>query len=394
MTPTVQPAGDVPRVALLTNAPAPYRTEFLNDLASRCHLLVVFDTEREPDREWMIDTSDFRFDWVVSRGLMVSRPLVRQRRFERRVLHVPVNTLGILERFRPDIVVSGELGVRTMWAALSCLRRSRHLIVWWEGVPNTDGSGRLRTLRRTMLLRRASRVWATGLESARSLASYGVSRERVDLGMTAIDTLWWRGAVDEQRAVGREETRRELALRGAVLLFVGRLDSRKGIPELLAAFSALDELHDVPPWSVLIVGSGPLGADVDRWAGAHPEIRVGRTGFVQPASLPRFYAAADIFVLASLEDPWGAVCMEALVAGLPQVTSSKVGSALDLVTSLDIGDIVDPHDAQSFARRLADRIREAPTLVPATVRTETAEHWSSRATAARAMASLCACLKA
>lgn len=121
---------------------------------------------------------------------------------------------------------------------------------------------------------------------------------------------------------------------------------------------------------------------------------MGRTGFVQPASLPRFYAAADIFVLASLEDPWGAVCMEALVAGLPQVTSSKVGSALDLVTSLDIGDIVDPHDAQSFARRLADRIREAPTLVPATVRTETAEHWSSRATAARAMASLCACLKA
>lgn len=202
MTPTVQPAGDVPRVALLTNAPAPYRTEFLNDLASRCHLLVVFDTEREPDREWMIDTSDFRFDWVVSRGLMVSRPLVRQRRFERRVLHVPVNTLGILERFRPDIVVSGELGVRTMWAALSCLRRSRHLIVWWEGVPNTDGSGRLRTLRRTMLLRRASRVWATGLESARSLASYDVSRERVDLGMTAIDTLWWRGAVDEQRAMG------------------------------------------------------------------------------------------------------------------------------------------------------------------------------------------------
>lgn len=61
-----------PRVALLTNAPAPYRTEFFNELARRCNLLVVFDTRREPDREWVIEESDFAFDWRVSRGLEIS----------------------------------------------------------------------------------------------------------------------------------------------------------------------------------------------------------------------------------------------------------------------------------------------------------------------------------
>jgi len=35
-------------VALLTNAPAPYRTPFFNELAMRCRLLVIFDTLSQP----------------------------------------------------------------------------------------------------------------------------------------------------------------------------------------------------------------------------------------------------------------------------------------------------------------------------------------------------------
>ena len=104
----------VPRVALLTNAPAPYRTAFYNELGKRCHLLVAFDTKREPDRAWLINESDFDFDWRVTRGFMVTRPRMG-RMVNRRVLQVPLNTLAILERFRPDVVVSDELGVRTMW---------------------------------------------------------------------------------------------------------------------------------------------------------------------------------------------------------------------------------------------------------------------------------------
>ena len=383
-----------PRVALLTNAPAPYRTEFFNELARRCNLLVVFDTRREPDREWVIEESDFAFDWRVSRGLEMSRPRLPRRRFDQRVLHVPLNTVAILERFRPDVVVSGELGVRTTWAALYCLVRRRHLIAWWEGVPNSDGSGWFCTLRRRVLLRRASRCWGNGVESARSLARYGVARERVDLGMTAIDTGFWRRAVDDQRSSVRAKVREELALQGAVMLFVGSLDSRKGVPELLEALTALARMPEVPSWSMLFVGSGPLAPDVDRWAIAHPEVTVVRTGFVQPASMPKYYAAADIFVLASLQDPWGAVCLEALVAGVPQVTSSRVGAALDVVVSSEIGDVIDPSDPAGFALRLACRIRQAPTLVPDSARDEASAKWSPTGAATRATVAIRACLRA
>src|SRR5580704_1737755 len=43
LVPTERAREGVPRVALLTNAPAPYRIEFTNELARRCSILVVFD---------------------------------------------------------------------------------------------------------------------------------------------------------------------------------------------------------------------------------------------------------------------------------------------------------------------------------------------------------------
>ena len=181
--------------------------------------------------------------------------------------------------------------------------------------------------------------------------------------MTGIDTVAWKLAVDDQRASFRAQVRTELALRGAVLLFVGRLEPIKGLAELLSALSALAAIPDMPPWSMLCVGSGPSSKKVVQWAAAHPEITVVLTGFVQPEALPRYYAAADVFVLPSLEEPWGLVCLEALVAGLPQVTSSMAGSAPDLITSREIGDIIDPRDTQVFAERLANRIRQAPVIV-------------------------------
>jgi glycosyltransferase involved in cell wall biosynthesis len=212
------------------------------------------------------------------------------------------------------------------------------------------------------------------------------------LGMTGIDTASWRKAVDHQRALARDQVRSELVLQGAVLLFVGSLDRRKGVPELLAALNVLADIPDLPPWSVLLVGEGPLGDYIDRWAGAHPEAHVVRTGFVQPRVIPKYYAAADIFVLASLEEPWGVVCLEALIAGLPQVTSSMVGSAADLVISSDIGDIIDPRDAQAFGQRLAHRIRLAPSLVPESARTDASMTWSPAAAASRGLTAIRACV--
>jgi glycosyltransferase involved in cell wall biosynthesis len=379
------------RVALLTNAPAPYRTELFNELAERCGLLVIFDTKREPDRSWDIDEARFRFDWRISRGLMLRRPHLG--RFSYRVLHVPLNTPAILFRFRPDVVVAAELGARAMWAALYCRMFGRPLIIWWEGTPNSDSTGRLRTFIRRRLLKRSSRVWGNGIESAQSLVRYGVPSDCIDLGITGINTRAWMTAVDNERASAAKQVRTDHSLKGAILLFVGDLVPRKGISEMLAALTILAELPDVPDWSLLCVGAGPMESEIDRWGAAQRDIPVARTGFVQPSLVAQYYGAGDVFVMPSLLDPWPLVCLEALVAGLPQVTSSMVGSAVDIITSSEIGDIVDPRDAHTFAERLASRIREAPALVPSQSRVRAMQEWSPEAAASRSAVSARRCLR-
>jgi glycosyltransferase involved in cell wall biosynthesis len=54
-------------------------------------------------------------------------------------------------------------------------------------------------------------------------------------------------------------------------------------------------------------------------------------GFTNQDRLPQTYAAADIFVFPSEEEPWGLVVNEAMCVGLPIIATSDVGCASDLV---------------------------------------------------------------
>ncbi|MGO9874301.1 MAG: glycosyltransferase family 4 protein [Acidimicrobiia bacterium] len=376
-------------VALLTNAPAPYRTPFFNELAKKCDLLVVFDTLRGPGREWEVDEGEFEFRWAVTRALPFYDRLVARGSIERRIPHIPVNVISLLERDQPDVVVSLEFGARTAEAALFCRLRKRPLIVWWEGTPHTErnASALKRALRRT-LLRQVTRAWGNGKESARSLTSYGLANSRIDLGMTGVDTTRWRRGVDHERDTTRTALREQLGLRGVVLLFVGRLTALKGVRDLLAALTLLADDRDLPAWSALFVGSGSLTHEVADWARRHPAVHVAMTGFVQPRDLAQYYAAADLFVMPSLIDRWSLVCLEAVAAGLPQVTSSLAGAAVDLVTSSEIGVVVDPRDAISLAGHLGQRIWLGPQRVPEAYRESVVAKWSPSSMAERAISSL------
>lgn len=206
--------------------------------------------------------------------------------------------------------------------------------------------------------------------------------------MTGIDTVRWSRDIEEARVAARPSVREQLGLRGTIILFVGTFTPRKGISELLSALSLVAADPDLPPWSALFVGSGALTQDIKEWAHLHPAVPVGLTGFVQPSQLADYYAAADLFVMPSVEDVWGLVCLEALAAGIPQVTSRFAGAAADLVRSSEIGDVVDPRDPRSLSHHLADRIRIGPQQVPEAIRERTLEVWSTTAMAERAVQSI------
>jgi glycosyltransferase involved in cell wall biosynthesis len=230
-------------------------------------------------------------------------------------------------------------------------------------------------------------LWGNGEESVRSLKAYGVPRSRIDLGMGGMDTMRWRREVEDGRGAARSALRKQFRLEGTVILFVGDLIALKGIKELLSALSILAADHDLPPWSVLFVGWGPLAQEIHIWTESHLTVPVALAGFVQPRELAKYYAAADLFAMPSLFDQWGFVCLEALVAGIPQVTSLFAGAAA-LITSREIGSVVDPRDSRSLANHLGDQIRMGPQRVPEVLCDRAMTQWSVVSMVDRAISSV------
>lgn len=106
------------------------------------------------------------------------------------------------------------------------------------------------------------------------------------------------------------------------LLAVGSVVPRKGYDILL---DALDACHDLD-WQLTIAGSLERAPDHARALLARASDRIHFAGEVTSEALEGLYAGADLFVMSSHYEGYGMVLGEAMVRGLPIVTTD--GGAL------------------------------------------------------------------
>ena len=108
------------------------------------------------------------------------------------------------------------------------------------------------------------------------------------------------------------------------VLFVGRLEKRKGLRDLLRAYEYLKVR--VPHSRLVLVGDGPLRSSVESYVSSHRVPDVVMAGFVPAEVLPRYYASADIFCApATGSESFGIVLLEAMATGLPVVATEIPG---------------------------------------------------------------------
>ncbi|MGH7903911.1 MAG: glycosyltransferase family 4 protein [Candidatus Dormibacteraceae bacterium] len=108
------------------------------------------------------------------------------------------------------------------------------------------------------------------------------------------------------------------------VLFVGRLEKRKGLRYLLRAFEYMQDR--VPESRLVVIGDGPLRSSVENFVAGRGLRNVLITGYVPPAELPGYYSSADIFCApATGGESFGIVLLEAMASGLPVVTTEIPG---------------------------------------------------------------------
>jgi glycogen synthase len=147
--------------------------------------------------------------------------------------------------------------------------------------------------------------------------------------------------------------------KGLNVLFVGRLERRKGIDTLLEAIPVL--LERFPEMNFTIVGDdtiptaeGPTYREAFQARADTTKIaeRVTFTGRVGDPHLAAFYAVCDIFVAPSRYESFGLIFIEAMAHGKP-VIGCDAGGMREVIAPGENGLLVPPGDAQSLADAIA-----------------------------------------
>ena len=136
------------------------------------------------------------------------------------------------------------------------------------------------------------------------------------------------------------------------ILFVGRLDPRKGVHDLMAAMPEVIERTEGRA-RLLVVGDSYLRPQIEAEVPADARRHVHFLGHVPSADLPRWYATGDLFCSPAIgNESFGIVLVEAMAAGRALVCSDIPGYRT-VVTPNQNAATFAPGDVKALARTLA-----------------------------------------
>jgi peptidoglycan/xylan/chitin deacetylase (PgdA/CDA1 family)/glycosyltransferase involved in cell wall biosynthesis len=336
---------------LLTNIISPHQAKLYAEL-SRCvaRLTVLVSAAAEPGK-W----PDWRADWGpldvrVQRTTTLRRPWRHPAGFvDTAYVHVPWDTIPLLWQLRPDVVISSELGCRTLLSALyTCLARRTPLIIWAALSEQTErGRGWLRHLLRRWLVRRADCLIVNGASGQRYLRSLGYDLPHVFyVPYASLPGIFDRSPVTR----GPETAHR--------LLYVGQLSDRKGILPFTQALARWACCHPQRHVEFSLVGRGPLEPRI-RAVPTPPNLSLRLLGECNYRQIASHYAEAGMLAFPTYADEWGLVVNEAMSAGLPVLGSVYSQAVEELCVEGVTGWTFRP-DASDEMMRALDRALNTP----------------------------------
>jgi len=151
----------------------------------------------------------------------------------------------------------------------------------------------------------------------------------------------------------------EIKKRRNSLLYVGRIDRRKGVDFLIRAMPEV--ARQIPDVTLFVGGTGkdlPLLKDYVRAQGLGRNLEF--LGFIPENSLNTWYNQVQCAIIPSVFEGFGLTVVEAMAAGT-SVISTRVDSIRRIVQDGTCGYLVDYGDTAALARRVVDLLRDEAT---------------------------------
>lgn len=333
------------RVAYLVNFLAP-------DLVAICRawaklvgrLDVIVSVPMEGNRHWTPCHDDLNV--TVQRTWTISKVDRHPSGYDDvNYVHIPLDTYKQLRSLQPAVIVSAEMGARSLVTSVYCCmnRRVKHVVaVSTSEHIEQSRDGWLRRLQRRWLLRRADAVTYHG-ESCRQYL--------LNLGVPGVRLFPWIYAADPTKPYRGEILATSTDTNEVRLLTVGQLIDRKGV---------LIALHELAQWATehpdhtvrwLLIGNGPMESTI-RALPIPENMQLEFAGHCSSQEIQAAYRDHELLLFPTLGDEWGLVVDEAMHSGLAVIGSNKAQSCQMLIRPGTNGYLFDPAASQSLAAQL------------------------------------------
>jgi len=249
------------------------------------------------------------------------------------------------------IIAYGYGSLTTYLVALVAKLRRIPFILWSDARLEYElRCSSLRLWTKSLLHRLSVHFIASGTSALLFLQWMGIHQDNITVSPYAINNeALYRNYLKWQSISSDIRSELGISRDAVVILYVGRLVREKGIEELIASFA---RLPDKQKCALVLVGDGkdlPVFKTMVKEMNLSQVIFVGR---VPHDLVAKYYAIGDIFVLPSYKDVWGLVVNEAMVCGLPIVTTYEVGAWRDLVKHGENGFVIPARDVKALIEAL------------------------------------------
>jgi len=324
-------------VVLLTNYLRRHHVAAYQEIQKRVRkLTVLLSVPMEPDRNWEAEWGGL--DVVMQKNRMFTANWKHSSGFsENNYIHVPTDTTSQLKRLKPDVILSYEMGMRTLLCSTYRLFRSNCRLVMVGNMSEHIEAerGPIRRTIRNIIKRGCDFFTYNGPSCRRYLKSLKISDEKLHHFPYCID--------DDTAYRGPRRTPDPTVRK---MVYCGSLSSRKGILQFCTAARNWCAENTDQTIELSIAGTGELREEISNLSNAN--FKVIFLGNCDLAGLRSAYENADMCVFPSLADEWGLVPIEAMASGLPVLGSYYAQSVEAYVREGETGWVFRPDEVSQI----------------------------------------------
>lgn len=189
-------------------------------------------------------------------------------------------------------------------------------------------------------------------------------------------TVIYNGLKDEGITAMTSEERKRLKqsfsydAEDSIVLFVGRLDSIKGVDFLIKAFRKVLDIYSHS--RLILVGDGNYNNYLKECSGIHS--RITFTGKVDKEELYQYYRIADVGVMPSFHEQCSYVAIEMMMHGIPLIGTDSTGLGEMIIDELKVK-LDESQEEQLSVGVLTDKILNVLTSREMTLRKASRERY-------------------